>query len=127
MSKLTQVLRSATSSDDPYCPDVGDIIELNFDPQAGREQAGKRPAIVLSSRPYNELTRLCVLCPITSQAKGFNFEVLLPEGGQVVGAVLADHVKSLSWQARGAKFLCRSPDGVLVHVKAKIRALISIT
>jgi mRNA interferase MazF len=127
MARLARLLRSATSSPKgAYCPDAGDIIRINFDPQAGREQAGPRPALVLSPRNYNERTRLCVLCPITNQVKGYPFEVPMPNGHQVTGAVLADHVKSLSWEQRGAEFICRAPDGLIDHVKAKIRALIQI-
>ncbi len=127
MARLSQLMRSATSSPNKaYCPDAGDIIKINFDPQAGREQAGPRPALVLSPKNYNEATRLCVLCPITNQAKGYPFEVPLPNGHHVTGAVLADHVKSLSWEQRGAEFICHAPNGIADHVKAKIRALINI-
>jgi mRNA interferase MazF len=127
MARLQQLLRSATnSSKSAYCPDSGDIIRINFDPQAGREQAGPRPALVLSPRQYNERLRLCVLCPITNQAKGYPFEVLLPNGHKVTGAVLSDHIKNLSWEARGSEFVCLAPNGLLEDVKAKIRALIQI-
>ena len=127
MSKRPQPLGSATSSDkNSYCPEAGDIIRINFDPQAGREQAGPRPALVLSPRLYNEKARLCVLCPITNQVKGYPFEVLLPTGHKVTGAVLSDHVKSLSWEARNSEFVCAAPNGLLLDVKAKIRALIQI-
>src|SRR5262245_28198296 len=106
MARLERVPRVATSSRRPraYCPKAGDVVWLEFDPQAGREQAGRRPALVLSPRKYNETTRLCVLCPITSQIKGYPFEVTFPDKHAVRGAVLADHVKSLSWEARSSKF-----------------------
>lgn len=129
MARLGQLLRSVTSSrNEPYCPDAGDIIWLQFDPQAGREQAGHRPAIVLSPRSYNQRARLCVLCPITNQAKGYPFEVIIPDdGGPVVGgAVLADQVKSLSWQERSAEFACVAHADVLAEVRAKVRALLAM-
>ena len=101
-------------------------MHLDFDPQAGREQAGRRPALVLSGRRYNLLVGLCVLCPITNQAKGYPFEVAIPAGYAVPGVVLSDQVKSLSWIIRKAAFLCVAPPGVLVETKAKIKALLTI-
>lgn len=126
MAKLQQLLRSATSSPKgtAYCPEAGDIIEISFDPQAGREQAGRRPALVLSPRMYNEKARLCVLCPITNQGKGYPFEVRIPDGHSVTGVVLSDQVKSMSWEDRRAEFKCPGPDAVIADVKAKIKALI---
>jgi mRNA interferase MazF len=115
------------SPDGSYCPDANDIIRVNFDPQAGREQAGARPAIVLSPRRYNEVVRLCVVCPITNQVKGYPFEVAIPAGNAVTGVVLADQVKSISWDQRKATFMCVSPPGVLRDVKAKIRTLLMLT
>jgi mRNA interferase MazF len=105
---------------------VGDIIKLDFDPQAGREQAGWRAALVLTPRRYNELTGLCVVCPITNTARGWNFEVAIANGRPVPGVVLSDHVKSLSWEARRATLVCAAPNGVLVEVKAKIKALVRL-
>jgi mRNA interferase MazF len=126
MSKLTQVLRSATNTPKPppYCPDAGDVIDINFDPQAGREQAGRRPAFVLSPRAYNARVQLCIACPITNQPKGYPFEVLIPGGLGVSGAVLSDHIKSMSWQARDASFRCAVPPEILNEVRAKIAALL---
>jgi mRNA interferase MazF len=127
MARLQRVPRSATSSrDEPYCPDADDVVEIDFDPQAGREQAGRRPALVLSPRPYNRLARLCVLCPITSQVKGYPFEVALPEGHPVTGVVLSDQVKSMSWHDRNAQFLCDAPAGIAAHARAKMKALLQI-
>lgn len=127
MARLQQALRSATSSpNQPYCPDAGDIVKISFDPQAGREQAGRRPALVLSPRQYNQLARLCVLCPITNQEKGYPFEVAIPQNQHVTGVVLADQVKSMSWQERHAEFVCQAPDGVATHAKAKIKALLGM-
>ncbi|WMT88076.1 type II toxin-antitoxin system PemK/MazF family toxin [Pelagibacterium sp. 26DY04] len=105
----------------PYVPDRYDVVWLDFDPQAGREQAGRRPAFVLSPANYNRLTGLFVVCPMTNQVKGYPFEVLMPEGYKVGGAILSDHLKSLSWQARNAEYICACPevgDAVLARVNA---------
>jgi len=85
-----------------WIPDAGDLVWVTFDPQAGREQAGRRPAIVLSSKAYNQKSGLAIVCPITSQVKGYPFEVVIPAGRGIRGAVLADHVKSVDWRARKA-------------------------
>ena len=85
-----------------YVPERGDVVWLKFDPQAGREQAGRRPALVISPRSYNRKVGLALFCPITSRVKGYTFEVLLPEGGGAQGAVLCDQVKSLDWRSRSA-------------------------
>jgi mRNA interferase MazF len=104
---------------------VGDLIWINFDPQAGREQAGKRPALVLSPKSYNSITRLCVLCPVTSQVKGYPFEVAIPDDAKIGGGVvLSDQVKSLSWEYRGAEFGCVAPPEVVTEVKARIKSLL---
>jgi mRNA interferase MazF len=86
-----------------YIPARGDIIWLTFNPQAGHEQAGRRPALVLSPSEYNEKVWLAILCPITSQIKGYPFEVEIPDGLPVTGVVLADQGKSLDWKARQAE------------------------
>jgi mRNA interferase MazF len=83
-------------------PDVGDLVWLSFSPQAGQEQGGRRPALVLSERLYNERVGLCLVCPVTGKAKGYPFEVDLPAGMPVQGVVLSDHVKSADWQERRA-------------------------
>ncbi|WP_210496130.1 endoribonuclease MazF [Microvirga antarctica] len=114
------------SSSSAYCPDAGDLIWLTFNPQAGREQNGRRPALVLSPRSYNALSRLCVLCPITNQGKGYPFEVPLPTGASVTGFVLSDQVKSLSWVDRDAAFIATAPAPVVSHARAKIKALLQI-
>ncbi|QJE72274.1 endoribonuclease MazF [Aerophototrophica crusticola] len=111
---------------EPYCPDDGDIVWLDFDPQAGREQKGHRPALVLSPRAYNKRVGLCVVCPITSEVKGYPLEQPVPAGGKTKGAVLCDQVKSLSWLERGCVFGERAPDGLTAHVKLKIKALLRI-
>jgi mRNA interferase MazF len=109
-----------------YVPDAGDVIRLTFDPRAGREQRGRRPALVLSPRVYNERAQLVVACPITSQAKGYPFEVTLPEGGPVTGVVLADHLKSLDWKERHAEFAGKLPPSALASVRERIRPLLGL-
>jgi mRNA interferase MazF len=109
-----------------YCPETGDIIWIDFDPQKGREQAGRRPALILTDRAYNELTTLCIACPITSRSRGWSFEVAIPDGYPVTGVILADHAKSTSWHERGAQFLCAAPSSVLDEVRNKLTALLQI-
>lgn len=116
----------ATPPPPSYCPDAGDVIDINFDPQQGREQRGRRPALVLSPRTYNQRAGLCVLCPITSQQKGYPFEVAIPAGHRVTGVVLSDQVKSLSWERRNAALRCPAPSEVLRETKGKIKALLQI-
>jgi mRNA interferase MazF len=103
-------------------PDAGDIAWLAFSPQAGHEQAGHRPALVLSPASYNSKTRMMVCCPMTSQIKGYPFEVVVSKSPP--SAILADQVKSLDWQARGAIRKGRVSEAVLSEVRAKICALI---
>jgi mRNA interferase MazF len=86
-----------------YVPDCGDVIWLNFDPQAGHEQAGHRPALVLSPKAYNGCTGLCLVVPITNQSKGYPFELALPAASRTTGVVLCDQVRSLDWKARMAE------------------------
>ena len=105
-----------------YVPDVGDIVWLNFAPQTGHEQAGHRPALVLSPASYNQKTSLLVCCPLTTQIKNYPFEVLI--GGSPPSAVLADQVKSLDWRSRDARRKGRVSAEQLAEVRAKIRALI---
>ncbi|GAA0592346.1 endoribonuclease MazF [Caenispirillum bisanense] len=109
-----------------YCPDDGDLVWLGFDPQKGSEQRGHRPALVLSPVQYNRRVGLCVVCPVTSEIKGYPFEQPVPAGAGVVGAVLCDQVKSLSWRERGCAFIARAPEDLTLHVKAKIRALLRL-
>jgi len=107
-----------------YAPDRGDLVWLQFDPQIGHEQAGHRPALVVSPKVYNERVGLAVFCPITSRVKGYPFEVLFPIGFKVEGAVLADQLKSLDWRARKAKRFAKAPSEVLREVLGKIHALV---
>ena len=108
----------------PRVPDSGEIVWLAFNPQAGHEQAGRRPALVLSPRAYNRKAGLALVCPITSKVKGYPFEVGLPATARVTGVVLADQVKSLDWRARRAEFACQAPPAVLGEVVNKLELLL---
>ncbi len=108
-----------------YVPQRGDVVWITLNPQAGHEQAGRRPAVVLSPTSYNGKTGLAILCPITSQVKGYPFEVLLPEGLPVNGAILSDQVKSLDWGARKSELTCKLPDEVMSEVLEKLGTLLS--
>lgn len=105
-------------------PDRGDVFWLEFQPQRGREQQGRRPAVILSPASYNGKVGLALLCPVTTQVKGYPFEVLLPEGLPAKGAILSDQVKSLDWRSRKAQFICRLPEPVTEQVLAKLNTLL---
>ena len=105
-----------------YVPDAGEIVWINFTPQAGHEQAGHRPALVLSPAVYNDKTSLMICCPLTTQIKNYPFEVLI--GGTLPNAVLSDQVKSLDWRSRNARLKGRVSPEQLAEVRAKIHALI---
>lgn len=105
-----------------YVPDAGEIVWMDFTPQAGHEQAGHRPALVLSPAAYNGRTSLMICCPLTTQIKNYPFEVSI--GGMPPAAVLADQVKSLGWRSRNAKAKGRVSPEQLAEVRAKLRALI---
>lgn len=107
-------------------PDTGDLVWFSFNPQAGHEQAGHRPAIVLSPRMYHEKTALAVVCPITSNTTPYPFKVPLPEGLPLSGAVLADHVKSIDRNARKLRIAGPAPKAVVEEVRAKLAALLGI-
>lgn len=107
-----------------YAPGRGEVVWLQFDPQAGHEQAGRRPAVVVSPREYNATTGLALCCPITSRIKGYPFEVALSEDSKVSGVILADQVKSLDWKARRARMLWTLPEDCLQELLAKIRVLV---
>ena len=109
-----------------YVPERGDLLWLTFDPQAGHEQAGRRPALVLSPAAYNRRARLALVCPITTQAKGYPFEVALPTGLPLSGVVLTDHLKSADWTARRAEFVAKVSADVLAEVTAKLRPLLGL-
>ena len=107
-----------------FVPDRGDIVKMSFDPQSGHEQAGWRPALVVSPALYNRASSLALLCPITSRIKGYPFEVLLPAGLAVSGVVLADQVRSLDWRARKARLVDRAPTSVVRDVLALLEPLV---
>ena len=107
-----------------YIPNRGDIVWITFNPQAGHEQAGRRPALVLSPAVYNGKVSLAILCPITSQIKNYPFEVLIPEGLKIGGVILSDQIKSLDWKVRQAEFVCKLPTATLDEVLQKLGTLI---
>ena len=108
-----------------YVPDRGDVVWLDFTPQAGHEQAGHRPALVVSPASYNGKTGLMLCCPITSRVKGYPFEVPLDPGAGVEGVVLSDQIKSLDWRARKATRRGRAAPGVVEQTLARTRALLT--
>ena len=108
-----------------YVPESGDLVWLDFDPQAGREQAGRRPALVLTPGVYNKKTNLMICCPLTTQIKGYPFEVLVDVDG-VQSVILADQIKSLDWKIRKTKYKNKVGPEVLAEVKAKAKSLLSI-
>jgi mRNA interferase MazF len=107
-----------------YVPARGDAVWITFNPQAGREQAGRRPALVLSPSSYNGKVGLAILCPITSQVKGYPFEVTIPSGSKLGGVVLADQVKSLDWRIRRTEFICKLPRDTTNEVLDKLGTLL---
>jgi len=107
-----------------YVPGKGDLIWLTFDSQAGHEQAGRRPAFVLSPEAYNRKTGLLLACPITSKVKGYPFEVPLPIGLPISGVILSDQIKSLDWKARKAELAGITPDSVCEDVIGLVLSLI---
>lgn len=108
-----------------YVPERGDIVWITLNPQAGHEQAGRRPALVLSPKIYNIKSRLAILCPITNQVKGYPFEVPIPDNLPVKGVVLADQVKSLDWKIREATLICKLPEETVSDVLQKLETLLS--
>lgn len=107
---------SNSNNSDLYIPKKRDIVWINFNPKSGKEQAGRRPALVVSSSRYNRLVGLALVCPITTKIKGFMFEILIPEGLEISGVVLADQVKSLDYKTRRAEFFCQIPEEILMQV-----------
>ena len=108
-----------------YVPERGDVVWLSFNPQAGHEQTGRRPALVLSPKEYNGKVGLSILCPITSQIKGYPFEVSIPTECEVQGVVLSDHVKNLDWRIRNAEFFCKLPEDTVAETLGKLLTLLS--
>jgi mRNA interferase MazF len=109
-----------------YVPERGDAIWLDFDPQAGRVQAGRRPALVISPSSYNRKSSLALVCPIMGQVKGYPFESPIPVNLPIQGVVLTDQIRCLDWQRRQAKFIVRIPESLLEDVTAKLAALIGL-
>ena len=106
-------------------PQRGDVVWVSLNPQAGHEQAGRGPALVLSPVEYNERVGLALMCPVTSKVKGYPFEVTLPEDLEIGGVVLADQVRSLDWRVRGAERACAVPQSVMNEVLGKLNALLT--
>lgn len=111
-------------SPETYIPECGNVIWITLNPQAGHEQAGRRPAVVLSPQSYNAKVGLAILCPVTGQIKGYPFEVLIPPGLPLQGAILSDQVKSLDWRVREAEFICALPEITISEVLQKLGTLI---
>lgn len=107
-----------------YVPDRGDLVWLQFDPQSRHEQAGRRPALTLSPKAYNQKVGLAIFCPVTGQEKGYPFEVKIKEQ-QIEGVVLADQVKSLDWKKREAQFIIKAPATVVFDVIKLLNTLVS--
>ena len=108
-----------------YIPERGDLIWISLNPQAGHEQAGRRPAVVLSPAAYNGRSSLAICCPITQQIKGYPFEVALPDNATIRGVVLSDQVKSLDWKTRRAEFIEKADDATLSDVLDKVSLLLT--
>lgn len=109
-----------------FVPERGDIVWLNFDPQSGHEQKGKRPALTISPSAYNSVTGLAIFCPITSKIKNYPFEVIVKDNKKISGAVLSDQVKCLDWRVRRAEFVVRASDFVIDEVCENLKALLMI-
>lgn len=107
-----------------YVPDRSDVVLIDFSPQAGHEQAGTRPGLVISSVGYNGRSGLALVCPITNQVKGYWFEVALPKAFQVTGVVLADQIRNVDWRVRRARKIDRVPAEVMVDVLEKLDTLL---
>jgi mRNA interferase MazF len=107
-----------------YIPARGDMVKFDFDPTLGREQAGYRPALIVTSEKFNRATGLALVCPITSKVKGFNLEVILPDGLNTTGVILAFQVKTIDWVERQVKYIESLPLEVMDEVAAKLHALI---
>ena len=105
-------------------PDTGDVVWLEHDPQAGHEQAGHRPALVLSPKGYNAATGLMLCCPVTTQVKGYPFEVKLTGTKGLKGVVLSDQIRNMDWEARKAKFVGKADDDVVADVLVKMKVLL---
>jgi mRNA interferase MazF len=105
-------------------PERGDVVWIDFDPQAGHEQAGRRPALVLSPSSYNRAAGLAIICPITNKAKGYPFEVVIPAGLKVTGVILADQARNLDWRARNSSPITMLPVQITNEVLSKLHTLL---
>ena len=108
-----------------YIPERGDVVWITLNPQAGHEQAGRCPAIILSPSAYNDKVGLAILCPITNRIKGYPFEVPVPDGLPITGVILADQVKSLDWRARRAELACTVSAATVAAVLQRLSVLLS--
>jgi len=113
-----------SGEDVAYVPERGHVVWIDLSPQEGHEQAGRRPAVVLSPMTYNGKVGLAVFCPITTQIKGYPFEVLIPMGLPVSGVVLSDQVKNLDWRARSVTYICTLPEPTITEILRKLHTLI---
>lgn len=111
-------------SKESYIPERGDAVWINLDPQAGHEQSGRRPAVILSPKAYNGKVGLVILCPITNQIKGYPFEVPLPPSLSVSGVILSDQAKNLDWRARNVELICKLPVSTLAEALGKLSTLL---
>jgi mRNA interferase MazF len=109
-----------------YCPDAGDIVWLDFLQAVANEQAGRRPALVLSPLAFNRLTGRCIACPITRWDRDWSFHVPLPDSDEISGVVRADQLRSASWEQRGSRFISKAPALVLDEVRARLKPLLSL-
>ena len=123
-SQQVKQLETKVGEQMSYVPDRGDAVWLQFNPQAGHEQAGRRPALVLSPARYNSRVGLAILCPITNQIKGYPFEVRIPSDQPISGAILSDQVKSLDWRVRRAEYICTLPDETVLAVLQRLETLL---
>src|SRR5476651_1554104 len=108
-----------------YCPNAGDIIWLDFLQPVANEQSGRRPALVLSPRAFNELTGRCIACPITRRDRDWSFHVTIPDADGIGGVVQTDQLRNASWEQRGSRFINKAPAGVLDEVRARLKPLLS--
>ena len=108
-----------------YVPKRGDVVWISLNPQAGHEQTGRRPAVVISPQTYNVKIGLAIFCPVTNQIKGYPFEVIIPTGLPVSGAILSDQVKSLDWRRRNAELICTFPADVISEVLQNLHTFLS--
>ncbi|MFP3879716.1 MAG: type II toxin-antitoxin system PemK/MazF family toxin [Dehalococcoidia bacterium] len=109
----------------PYIPRRGDVVWITLNPQAGHEEAGRRAAVVISPQSYNDKVGLAIFCPVTSQVKGYPFEVLIPARLPVAGAILSDQIRSLDWRARNVELICTLPSETVSEVLHKLAMLLS--